>query len=279
MPRPQQTSLSAGRAGNRWQPIVGPQLNRRVAGRRALRMPKLHMPSITIRWRLSVALALIAAGLIAGGWWLYQSPLLTIRSVSVEGNSALLPEVVRNIADVKGESLIRPDFAAAEARLRAVSLIKDVKIERTFPMGARITIMERQPWGYWQAGFQRVAVDDEGVVIDLIPAQGAPTVVQADLPAKALELGDQVDPGAVTVAAQLATTAQQTLGRSLVSIEYSKADGLTAVLDGDLRAVFGDAQGYDFKVAALSAVLQQAAAQGQTLHRVDLRFGDRITTQ
>jgi cell division septal protein FtsQ len=209
----------------------------------------------------------------------YQSPLLTIRSVSVEGNSALLPEVVRNIAGVKGESLIRPDFAAAEDRLRAVSMIKDVKIERTFPMGARITIVERQPWGYWQAGLQRVVVDDEGVVIDLIPPQGATTIVQTDLAVKALELGDQVDPGAVAVAAQLATTAQQTLGRPLTSIEYSKNEGLTAVLDGGVRAVFGDAQGYDFKIATLSAILQQADAQGQTLHRVDLRFGDRVTTQ
>jgi cell division septal protein FtsQ len=279
VPRPQQTSLSAGRAGNRWQPVVGPQLRRRVAGRRAWRMPKLRMPTITIRWRLAAVIALMAAGLIAGGWWVYQSPLLTIRSVSVEGNSALLAEVVRNIADVKGESLIRPDFAAAEARLRAVSMIKDVKIERTFPMGARITIVERQPWGYWQAGPQRVVVDDEGVVIDLLPPQGAPVVVQTDAPAKPLALGDQVDPGAVAVAAQLATTAQQTLGRPLVAIEYSKNDGLTAVLDGGLRAVFGDAQGYDFKIATLSAILQQAGAQGQTLHRVDLRFGDRVATQ
>lgn len=279
MPRPQQTSLSAGRAGNRWQPVVGPQLRRRVAGRRAWRMPKLYVPVITIRWWLTAAIALIAAGLIAGGWWVYQSPLLTVRSVSVEGNSALLPEVVRNIAGVKGESLIRPDFAAAEERLRAVSMIKDVKIERTFPMGARITIVERRPWGYWQLGFQRVVVDDEGIVIDLLPPQGAPVVVQTDFPVTPLALGDQVDSGAVAVAAQLAMTAQQTLGRPLVAMEYSKADGLTAVLEGDLRAVFGAAQGYDFKIATLSAILQRAAAQGQTLHRVDLRFGDRVTVQ
>lgn len=279
MARPQQTSLSAGRAGSRWQPVVGRQLNRRVAGRRAWRMPKLHMPVITIRWGLGAATLLVAAGVIAGGWAVYQSSVLTIRSVSVEGNSSLLPEVVESIAALDGESFIRPDFDAAERRLRAVALIKDVKIERMFPLGAKVTIVERQPWGYWQAGWQRFVVDEEGVIIDLTPPQGAPTVLQTDPLTQPLDLGDQVDPGAVAIAAQLAPTAQQTLGRPLVALEYSTSDGLTAVLDGDLRAIFGDGQGYEFKIATLSAVLQRAAAQGQTLHRVDLRFGDRVATQ
>ena len=46
-----------------------------------------------------------------------------------------------------------------------------------------------------------------------------------------------------------------------------------------LRVVFGDAQDYDFKVAALFAVLQQARNEGRTLSRVDLRFGDRVAVQ
>ena len=80
------------------------------------------------------------------------------------------------------------------------------------------------------------------------------------------------------------TTAGQTLGRWVVALEFSQAKGLTVVLsnsasDTGLRVVFGDAQGYDFKVAALFAVLQQARNEGRTLSRVDLRLGDRVAVQ
>jgi hypothetical protein len=64
----------------------------------------------------------------------------------------------------------------------------------------------------------------------------------------------------------------------VTALEFSQATGLTAVL-GDLRAVFGDAQGYEFKLAALYAVLERAQAEGRAVQRVDLRFGDRVAYQ
>jgi cell division protein FtsQ len=271
--------MSRARAGNRWQPVIGARLNRRVAGRRAWRLPKLYLPEIAARWRRSAVVLVLGAALGVGGWWLYQSPLLTIRSVGVEGNSALVPDVVRNIADVKGERLFQPDFESAEARLRAMPLIKEVDISHDWPFGAKITIVERRPWGYWEAGGQRVVIDGDGVVIDLPPGPGAPVVVQNDMPVPLLEIGDQVDPNAVGVAARLAETAQQTLGRPLVSLEFSQSEGLVAVLDGDLRVLIGDARSYDFKLATLSAIIARADSQGETISRVDLRFGDRATYQ
>ena len=279
MANPRAAPLGRRRAGNRWQPVTGARLNRRVAGRRAWRMPKLQAPSLTIRWRRAAVAGLVGAALGVGGWWLYQSPLLTIHSVSVEGSGVLLPEVVRNIADLDGQSLFQTDFAAAEERLRAVPLIKDVDIGRDWPNGAHITIVERTPWGFWQAGQQRLVIDEEGVVLDLPAPEGAPLIVQKEPPAEPLSLGDRVDPGAVAVAGRLVSTAEQTLGRPVVALEYSQSGGLTAVLDGDLRVLFGDAQGYEFKLAALSAILQQAGAEGKTLHRVDLRFGERVAVQ
>lgn len=279
MANPRAVPAGRRRPGSRWQPVVGPRLNRRVAGRRAWRFPKLQAPSLTIRWRRAAVVGLVGAALGLGGWWLYQSPLLTIRSVSVEGSSVLLPEVVRNIADVDGQSVFQPDFAAAEERLRAIPLIKDVDISRDWPNGAHITVVERTPWGFWQVGQQRLVIDEEGVVLDLPAPEGAPLIVQKEAPAEPLSLGDRVDPGAVAVASRLASTAEQTLGRPVVALEYSQSGGLTAVLEGDLRVLFGDAQGYEFKVAALSAILHRADEQGETLHRVDLRFGERVAVQ
>ncbi len=122
------------------------------------------------------------------------------------------------------------------------------------------------------------------MVLDLPPPDGAPVIVQTDA-AWALAPGDRVDRGAVDVVAQLVPTAKQTLDRTVIALEFSQALGLTVVLAGSaderdgLWVTFGDAQGYDFKVAALYAVLQRAQEEGHTLRRVDLRFGDRVAVQ
>ena len=87
--------------------------------------------------------------------------------------------------------------------------------------------------------------------------------------------GDRVDVGAVDVAKQLVATSQQTLGRAVTGLEFSQATGLTVFLDGGLRVAFGDAQGYDFKVATLYALLQE----GAELHSVDLRFGSLVAVE
>jgi hypothetical protein len=42
-------------------------------------------------------------------------------------------------------------------------------------------------------------------------------------------------------------------------------------------AVFGDSRDYDYKVAALYVLLEQAERDGRSLNTVDLRFGDRLS--
>ena len=258
---------------------MGVRRTRRVAGRRAWRLPRLpriRAPALSIRWRRAAVLVLAALVGGVGGWWLYTSPLLSVRGVGVEGNTVLSVEAVREIADLDGQSLVRPDFAGAEERLLALPVVKDVEISRDWPNSVHIAIVERKAWGLWQAGGQRFVIDDEGVVLDLPAPEGAPVIVQTDGPSRLLAAGDRVDAGAVAVARQLVASAERTLGRGVVGLEFSQASGLSAVLSDDLRVLFGDGQGYEFKVAALYAVLEQAQAEGKTLRKVDLRFGDRV---
>ncbi len=221
--------------------------------------------------------------MVLGGWWLYRSPLLSVREVTVAGSEILSQDMIRSVAALDGQSLVRPDFEGARQRLLALPVVKDVQISRDWPSGARITVVERAPWGVWQVGGKRFVIDDEGVVLDLPVPAGAPVIVQTDA-ASPLAPGDRVDPGAVAVARQLVPTAERTLGRLLVGLEFSQTSGLQVMLAGGpdepaLRAVFGDAQGYDFKVATLYTLLQQAEEEGRTLSRVDLRFGDRVAVQ
>jgi cell division septal protein FtsQ len=237
------------------------------------------VPTWAARWRQAVLVAILLASTAGGGWWLYESPLLSIQDVTVQGSVVLSPELVGSVADIEGRSITRPDFEGARQRLLALPAVKDVRIDRDWPNGAHITIVERVPWGLWQMGDQRFVVDEEGVVLDLPAPAGAPAIVQTDAASTVVVPGNHVDPGAVALARELLATAERSVGRSVVGLEFSRASGVTAVLSNDLRVTFGDVQGYEFKVAALFAVLQQAAEQGRTVHHVDLRFGDRVAVQ
>ena len=257
---------------------------KRTAGRARLRMPKIEAPRLPANWRRFAMPIAIVAALATGGWWLYNSPLLSVQDVQIEGNQVVSAEQARAVADLEGQSIFQPEFAAARERLLLLSIVKDVQIERDWPHGVKITLTERTAWGLWQLGNSRYVIDDEGVVIDLAAPPGAPLIVQRDASIATLAVGDRVDAGAMAVATQLVATAEQTLGRSVRSLEFSQAEGLTAFLQStfggpDLRVVFGDGQGYDFKLASLFQVLKLAEEEGRALSRVDLRFGERVAVQ
>ncbi|MEX0786638.1 MAG: FtsQ-type POTRA domain-containing protein [Dehalococcoidia bacterium] len=254
-----------------------------VAGRTRRRMPRVRMPAVNGWSRRASLLAVAVVGLTVGGWWVYQSPLLAVQDVTVEGNSSVSTDLVLSIAGIEGNSIVRPGFGGAEERLIALPLVKDVQISRDWPNGARITVVERTPWGQWQIGDARYTIDVEGVVLELPAPLAGPVIKQTDASSEPVAPGDVMDAGAVAVAQELVSTTEQTLGRSVLSLEFSQATGVTAILDGNaasgLRVAFGDAQALDFKVAALFAVLQDAEDEGRTLSRVDLRFGDRVAVQ
>ncbi len=248
------------------------------AGRREIRVPTITLPKFDARAR-KISLAVVAmAAAMTGGFWLYNSPVLALHGVKVEGNVVLSDDVVRQVADLQGQSIVRPDLAGAQGRLTAFPLIKDAKVTRDWPFGAHVTVVERQPWGVWQIGGQRYVIDDEGVVLTLPEPQNAPAIIQIDI-SGVLNPGDRVDASAVSVAKELSATAQQSIGESVVRLEFSQIAGLTAVLADDIRVSFGGLENYEFKLAALYAVLERAQEKGEPVHVVDLRFGDRVTVE
>jgi len=220
----------------------------------------------------ALALALL------GAWWVYRSPLLSVEHVSVEGTKTLSPAVVEDVADLEGESIVRPDFAAARERLLAIAGVKEARISRDLLNGAHIKIVEREPWGLWQAGDQRYVIDDEGVVLAVPAPEGLPLIVQTEA-GPPLAPGARVDREAVALARELLPTAERTVGRRVVALEYAGGRGLTVAFGGDLRVTFGDARDLDYKIAALYEVLKRAHEEERTVRTVDLRFGDRVAVQ
>jgi len=248
--------------GQRWQ--SDPPAASEGRGRRALH-------------RLALVLALV--GLVVGGWLLLRSPLLQVQEVKVVGAERLDAATLAAAAGLEGKSILFADTGKAKERLLQVALIKDLSIERQWPGKMVIRVKERQPWGYWRVKEQIYVIDDEGFVLDNDqPAEDAPTIAQLDSERRWLP-GEQVDIHTIELARQLIESAPRSLGRLVVGLEYSDRSGLTVVLEGGLRATFGDGRDLDYKISVLYVLLEKAQRDGREVHAVDLRFGDSVSFQ
>jgi cell division protein FtsQ len=251
--------------------------------RGVMRREEETRPWITPMQARMVLLAAVLSVAAAGGWWAYHSPYLTIDNVQVVGATGISPEDVREAAALDGDSTFRLDLAAAEARVEALPKVRDATLTKLGWNTVRIAVEERVAWGSWRINDVDVPVDIDGHVLDGGPAPaGSPLIVEAD-PQQAIQPGDRLDPGAITLADRLLRESQTAFGRPVQALVYRRSSGLTAVLaprdvDGHaLWVTFGDARDYEYKVAALYVLMQQAAEQDLALNVVDLRFGDRLT--
>jgi cell division protein FtsQ len=228
--------------------------------------------------RVFTAVVLLASAAVVA-WFVYESPLLQVRQVSVAGAESIDPAVIARVSGLRGQNIIQVDAAAAKSRLLALPMVKDVSIERRWPGRMLVRVQERQPWGYWQVKEQPYVIDDEGVVLDdARPDEGAPTIFERDSERR-LAAGDRVDADAVALSRQLLDSAPTALKRNVVGLEYSEHSGLTAEFEGGLRATFGDSRDLDYKLSVLYVLLKQGEAQSFAVHSVDLRFGENVSFQ
>ena len=225
------------------------------------------------RWPRRVLLLALLAGGLAGGWWLYGSPVLRVQAVEVTGTQILDRRWIMWEANLMGRSLLTATLGEAEARLAALPLVKGVSVQRRWPHTVRIHIQERVPWGYWETGNFAYPIDDEGVAIgDISPGWGAPTIVEIG-PSRSLKTGDRVDADAVRLAQQLLTAMPQETEQGPLRFEYSRQEGLTVVMESGVRVALGDSHALDYKLALWQALLREAAQKGFKVKQIDLRFG------
>ncbi len=232
--------------------------------------------------RLVLAAALVMA-LLSAAWWAYHSPWVTVEHVQVRGTQQLSPDLIRSTAGVDGKSVFRLDLKAAQARVAALPMVKSATVTKHGWNGVSVDVQERTAWGSWQMNGVNVPIDAEGYVLDGPPAPaGSPVIVEAN-PHRVLNAGDRLDPGAIELAARLVRESEPAFGRTVQALVYRQDAGIIAVLSGSptddrpIWVTFGDARDYDYKVAALYVLIQQAQDEDLTLNTVDLRFGDRLS--
>jgi hypothetical protein len=226
-----------------------------------------------------IVLAAMVAAIVAGGWWAYHSPWLTVQKVT------LTPEQVRAAAALDGQSAFALDVDGARARIAALPKVRAVTVTKQGWNAVRIDVHERTAWGSWQISGVNVPIDVDGYVLQGDPApEGSPVIVEIE-PQRVINTGDRLDTGAVQLAARLVRESNTAFGRTVMALVYRQNSGLTAVLSGSetddnaLWVTFGDSRDYDYKIAALYVLIEQARESDLSLNAVDLRFGDRLTFQ
>ncbi len=228
------------------------------------------------RWPL--VLAALGIALVAGVTYAaLRLPWLTVTDVRVEGAQSLDTAALVELSGLRGQSMLDLDTGSARQKLLAIPQVRTVDVVRSWPKTVTLKVEERQPWGFWSVGGRDYPVDFEGVVL----AGGAPSsastrIVEPDS-TRTMGPGDRVDPDAIALADRIFRESPRALGRSVTELEYRPGVGITAVFEGGLRATFGDDRAYDYKVAALSRLLDQLKGKGITPQAVDLRFGERLT--
>jgi len=263
--------------------------------RRVVRKPDAEQRGVRRRetpqpvWRITPRQARIAlagstlALLVSVGWWAWHSPWLTVHDIEVSGASQVPASQIMEAAGIDGASVFTLDLSAAEARIESLPKISDATLERHGWTSVSIHVQERTPWGNWQMNGVNVPVDIDGYVLDGPPApEGAPVIIEVD-PKRVLNPGDRLEPDAIQLAARLIDEADTAFGREVMLLAYREDAGLTVALSSPeinekpVWVTFGDSRDYDYKVAALYVLFEQAKERKLALNAVDLRFGNRLS--
>lgn len=242
------------------------------------RQPK---PAREMPWRRvfgSMVAMTVLGAVTYGGSWLMLSDVVRVRQVNVVGSQVVDPYAVALAAELDGNSMLRVDLDAAEARVAALPGVASVAITRDWPRGVQVTLVEQQGWGYWQAGSTRVVVNAAGEPLELgrPPAEDAPTIIDVAASAKLAD-GLDVDTDAVALVARLGADGMfARLGIEPTAFVFRRDRGLTVVVENAPDTVFGDSTNYEFKVATWEVLLEQLAAEELLAAEIDLRFGRNV---
>lgn len=208
----------------------------------------------SLRWLAALV------GLAAVGAFLWAGPLLSVRTVRVDGVVGLPAAQVQEIAGVaEGTPLLQVDVSAAAARVARLPQVADVEVTRGWPSSVVITVVERTPLAVVEDAGRRTLVDAEGVLFDVITGDPPAGVVRLEVADPAP--GDPATGAGLAAIAALPPEVRAQVTR--VTADEGAADvDVELDLADDTLVIWGDGSEPARKAAVLVALLQQIEAGG-----------------
>ncbi|CAN5169195.1 hypothetical protein BH20ACT24_BH20ACT24_01400 [soil metagenome] len=208
------------------------------------------------------------AGLLAGGWWVTNSPVFDVRSLSLSGNRQLAPSEVSRLGGLgEGTNVLWFSPGAVEARLERSPWVLWATVTRTLPSTIAVRIRERAPVAVLP-GRTPLLLAADGTVLGTIDQSASRLPLLEGVPA-GLRAGQRILPG--TPALLAAASLPPSLRPRVATVGLDSEDRLTLRLSGGGEVIYGDATRAEEKGDALLAVLLWATRHEIRVESIDLR--------
>ncbi|OZE76104.1 cell division protein FtsQ [Rhodococcus sp. 15-649-2-2] len=201
--------------------------------------------------RKAILIALAVVVVVVGSAALvYFTPLLSVRSVTVAGESSVSEQEILDLLDVPaGLPLVRVDTAAAAQRVATIPALATVRVQRKYPSTVQVTVEERTPVAFFDSPDGTHLLDSTGV--DFAIAPPPPGVVR--LVTENPVFGDAVTKDALAVLDTLPPLLRDQVGELRAS---TLSDISVLLLDGR-TVVWGSKDNSERKAAVAIALLSQ----------------------
>ncbi|QIS10948.1 cell division protein FtsQ/DivIB [Nocardia arthritidis] len=198
---------------------------------RRIRPPGGLSPRAVRRVRLWGAIAVVVLIALAAIAWF--TPVLSVRTVEIDGAVAVSEDQVRELLEIpEGRSMLRIDTEAMARRVAALPKVRSVRVRREFPSTVKVTVVERVPVLYFDSPQGAHLVDAQSVEYSIeAPPIGVPKLITPHPGAS-----DPVTDAAVAVLAilppSLGIQVSEVVARSISDISLNLKDGRTVVWGG-----------------------------------------------
>jgi cell division protein FtsQ len=183
------------------------------------------------------------------------SPILALRTIRVEGTSAIPAQAVQDaLSSQIGTPLALLDDGKIRTELSSLILIRSYATEVVPPNTLVVRIVERKAIGVLRRGSGYEQVDPAGVVLAKSPTPAGLPVIQIGTAG--------VNSAGFAAAVKVLLAMPASVGDQVSSISASTLDNVTLTLtQGSQTIVWGSADQSDAKAAALAVLLKRCAGQ------------------
>jgi cell division protein FtsQ len=230
--------------------------------------------------RLVLATAVLGgAGYGLHALWVFAttSPRFAIETIEITGNDRASADELRSLLGIApGDNLFLADTAAAVSGLLSHPWVREARVERRFPQGIAVAVLEREPRALLDLGHLYLLDTQDEVFKRALPGDPADLPVITGISREAWTEAPREARERIREAVQLldAVEGRPALAeRPVAEVHADPAEGLTLYLGDDGLAVKLGRDGIEAKLDRLERVLAELERRGERaeLLRLDNR--------
>lgn len=217
--------------------------------------------------RICITLVLLAAG-----FGLLNSPIFAISEVTVAGNKTITAKEITRTAGIPlGENIFRVNLKDAAARVEAVPVVKEARLERHLPGRVAVRVTERKALALVSGADGFYGLDETGVCIGKFPASFLLPVVTGV--GTAPSPGKKLSTEGFSTAVAALTALDESLTSHLSEIHVTPYQVVEAYTADGIKVYFGRPERLVDKGAALQRILNTVG--NRKVEYIDLKVADR----